>query len=379
MVHDMVVPNKGGGAPRTEAAAKAFSRMGHDVFVMAPFGASKSDAERVLGCRVIPTRNVDRNDPRKPLRHALYSPILALRTLVAAKKNGIDVIFAHDSIYGTAALIAAKILRIRFVFDATDLVSEYVKERNEGKTFHRILSFGEGVVVRGADRIITVSNVMKSILVGMGARDVKVVYDGVDSAAFHCMPPRHRKEGKFVYVYQGGMDPQDGLEILVPAAKEVVKRVPHAEFWLVGAGKALSPMKEAAEAAGLSKHFMFTGWVPFRDVSQYISDADAGLVILPDVLSARIRVTLKTFEYWACGKPVIVADLDALREVVSEKTGLFYTAGDARSLAEKMVRMHDDKKLYARLASAGHAEAANYEWSRLGDEIARLSLSAKKQ
>ena len=112
MVHDMMVPNRGGGAPRTEAAAKAFMRMGHEVFVMAPVGVSRGDAEKEIpGCVVIPTRNVDRNDQRKMLKHALYSPVLAARTALEVKRHKIDMIFVHDSVYGAASVRGSRGLR----------------------------------------------------------------------------------------------------------------------------------------------------------------------------------------------------------------------------------------------------------------------------
>ena len=374
MVHDMMVPNRGGGAPRTEAAAKAFMRMGHEVFVMAPVGVSRGDAEKEIpGCVVIPTRNVDRIAQRKMLKHALYSPVLAARTALEVKRHKIDMIFVHDSVYGAAALVASKLTRKPFVFDATDLISEYVKARCGKSLLFRILSFGERRVMQGAKKTITVSKTMKSVLEKNGAKRVEVVYDGVDFSVFHKCPQKHKKRG-FTFIYQGGMDPQDGLEILVQAAERVVKEIPDAQFWVVGDGSVLPSMKKDANERGLSGNFMFTGWIPFKDVKQYISDADAGLVILPDILSARIRVTLKTFEYWACGKPIIVSRLDALEEVVDKDTGLFYRAGDFNSLADMMIELARNGRLRKRLTERGAEAVKRFEWAALGDDIARRCL-----
>jgi glycosyltransferase involved in cell wall biosynthesis len=371
MVHDMVVPNRGGGAPRTEAAAKALRDAGHNVFVMAPFGVPAAEATKALGgCRAIPTHHVDRNDRRKFQKHALYLPVLTAKTIIYGKKHRIDMIFVHDSVYGASAMLAAKVLGIPFVLDATDLVSEYIKERKEGGMLRKLLSTGELMVIRSAEKVITVSEEMKSVLKRMGARRVEVVYDGVDFSAFHKCPPKYRKKGKITFIHQGGMDPQDGLSILVPAAERVIKEVPNAMFWLVGAGSVVPELKRAAAARGIEDHFMFSGWVPFREVTRYISDADVGLVILPDILSARIRVTLKTFEYWACGKPIIAAKLPALEEVIDRESGLFYRPDDAQDLAKKMIRMAKDKRLREDIASSGERAVRKFEWKNLGRQIA---------
>jgi len=375
MVHDMIVPNMGGGAPRTEAVAKAFRRAGHNVFVMAPFGTEREEAEKELGCRVVPTYHVDRNDKRKQLKHAIYNPILALKTIFFAKRNSIDMIYAHDSIYGSPAMFASKTLNIPFVFDATDLISEYVKSGKGKKYVYKILSLGEKLVVKNATKIVTVSKTMKSILEKTGAKKVEVVYDGVDFDVFHPCKPKYKKKGRFVFIYQGGMDPQDGLEIIVPAAAKVVNELKGAEFWMVGDGKVLPELKKAVKEKNLEKYFRFTGWVPFKEVTQYISDSDVGLVILPNILSARIRVTLKIFEYWACNKPIIVSRLTALEEVVSNETGFFYEPGNPDDLAKKMIEIAKNKNAYAKLSENGSKEVRKYNWNDLGEEIAKISLN----
>ena len=57
-------------------------------------------------------------------------------------------------------------------------------------------------------------------------------------------------------------------------------------------------------------------------------------------------MTLKGFEYWACGKPIIASDLPALREIVtSEENGLFYNPSDPNDLAKKTCTLLGDKLL----------------------------------
>jgi glycosyltransferase involved in cell wall biosynthesis len=110
------------------------------------------------------------------------------------------------------------------------------------------------------------------------------------------------------------------------------------------------------------------------DVARYISASDLGLVILPDVLSARGRVTLKEFEYWACGIPAVLPRLPALQEVVGdEKTSLFYTPGDATDFAKKINHLLGDKDLRQQMGRAGQQRVAeDFEWQALTGKITRL-------
>lgn len=380
MVHDMIVPNRGGGAPRTDAVARAFSRAGHNVTVFAPVGVSVGEAEKFMGCSVVPMRHVSRNDPKKILKYGLYNPLLILRTIALAKRRKIGLIWVHDSICGFPAFVASKLLGIPFVLDATDFIAEYIPEKGALKHLAGLAKLFENRVIRGADRVITVSRAMESILLSKGARDVAVVYDGVNSEIFHPCRVDRSKEDKslFRFVYQGGMDVQDGLEILVPAAERVLRECPKARILLVGDGKMVPKIREEAAAKHVSNAFEFTGWVPYEDVAKHISRSDAGLVIMPDIMSARIRVTLKTFEYWACGKPIIVAKLPALSEIISSKTGLFYDAGSAESLAGAMVRIYKDRHLHRTLTDNGVREVRRYEWRDLAEKIVTESLEAVK-
>ena len=199
--------------------------------------------------------------------------------------------------------------------------------------------------MRRSDRIITISGAMREILVrDYGARPerVDIVHDGVDTRIFHHqeaadLRAAYAPDADHVLIFHGVIDPQDGPELLIEAAPAILAEHPKTRFWMVGDGTAVPDLKARAEAAGLADRFFFSGWVLQAEVARYISASDLGLVILPDVLSARGRVTLKEFEYWACGIPAVLPRLPALQEVVGdEAASLFYTPGDAADLAAKV-------------------------------------------
>ena len=71
---------------------------------------------------------------------------------------------------------------------------------------------------------------------------------------------------------------------------------------------------------------------------------------------------MKVREYLAAGKPIIVSDLPAIRETVSEGEAMFMRAGDAEDAARCARAILDDKELALRLASAARAKAASLSW-----------------
>ena len=124
----------------------------------------------------------------------------------------------------------------------------------------------------------------------------------------------------------------------------------------------------------MDDRFFFSGWVTQAHVAEYIHAADLGLVILPDVLSARGRVTLKEFEYWACGIPAVLPRLPALQEVVGgESASLFYTPGSATDLAEKVNTLLADDERRQKMGRVGQERVAKaFQWQILTGQIARL-------
>jgi glycosyltransferase involved in cell wall biosynthesis len=85
-------------------------------------------------------------------------------------------------------------------------------------------------------------------------------------------------------------------------------------------------------------------------------------------------VTLKEFEYWACGVPAVLPRLPALQEVVGdEAASLFYTPGDATDLAAKVNALLADEDRRHEMGRLGQKRVAEkFEWQALCDEIAHL-------
>jgi len=386
-IFEQLVPISGGGTPRINSIIDILVKRGHEVSVAASFAADAREVLQILRCnKVFLLSNVSRLDKNKMKKYLFFHPLNIYRVVHEAMKSKPDLIIAHNSIAGLAAILAKKTAKSLAVVDMTDLIFEYLSSYDEHAWTSQLQVVGEKVenkVVRESDRIITISQTMKKTLIQKGAEPEKVdvVYDGVKTEVFR---PR-RKEATMlrqkcadgvenVIMHHGVIDPQDHPEILVDAAADVIKEHPNTMFWLIGSGAAIPRIKEKTRRNGLEKHFFFSGWIPFENVPTFISACDVGLVILPDISSARIRVTLKGFEYWACEKPVVVPNLPALNEVVQPgQTGLFYKPGDPKDLAEKICALLGNRQLSRKMGEAGRKLVEEkYSWNKLAAEFVSI-------
>lgn len=370
MVNDMILPNKGGGAPRVDSIAKALVKEGHNVVVFAPFDCDLIEVEKQLGYKVVNMKFIPRRDPKKVMKTVFYTPSLIFRTLFLVKKHDIDLVFAHNIMSGFPAMVSAKVYGLPFAFDPTDFIAEYVPRRTLfGKLVYKFANYFENLTARKSDVLMTNTFALKNELERRHNRKVPVVYDSIDFNVFY---PSSSKNKKFAYILQGGMDRQDCLEILVPAVNKLKDKVQNFEVLIIGDGNAIPLLKKEVKDKGLESHFFFSGWVSQEEVRDYMSSSHVGLVILPKDVSGRSRLTLRMLEYWACKLAVIVPRLEAVEEVVNESNGCFYEAEDSKDLSSAMLRLYEDEELREELSEAGFSAVQDFRSEFQGKRVVSI-------
>ncbi len=329
-IFEELVPLSGGGTPRISNIIRALIKKGHQVYVASSIGVKKEEAIDQLGCvDLAPLLKVSRLSSNKMIKYLYAHPLNIGRVVRYARKVKPDLIISHNSIAGFAALWAKRFRKeCLVILDLTDLLFEYLQDYHSGRWMRLVQLAGkrlERKVIRKSNKIVTISNSMREILLTYGAQpeNVEVICDGVDTKIFKRTDAKElrREFGRNlenIAIFQGVIDPQDDPQIILDAAREVLKKYPRTMFWIIGDGTALPGFKQRIAEENLVEYFYFSGWVRQEELARYISASDIGLVILPDILSARGRVTLKEFEYWACSVPVIAPQLPALEEVVEE-------------------------------------------------------------
>jgi len=385
-IFEQLVPISGGGTPRTWHIVRSLVQRGHQVYVAASYGVPAEEARQELGgANVLRLPHVSRLDRRKMLKYLFVYPWNIVRLALYVWQVKPDVVISHNTVAGFGALFGRRLWpNTVTVLDLTDLLFEYL-ESYKRRWIQAVLALGralERYTVRNSDRIVTISRAMRDILVQdyqVQASQVDIVHDGVDCTVFnvqdsHTVRRQVSPWAQHICILHGVIDPQDGPEVLVEAAPLVLDRFPETAFWWVGDGSAVPGLRARAEQLGLNDHFFFSGWVTQVQVTQYINASDLGIVVLPDILSARGRVTLKEFEYWACGKAAVLPRLPALQEIIPEgQASLFFRPDDAQDLAEKICTLLADDQRRNEMGHNGRQMVMErFEWRVLTEELAQL-------
>ncbi len=189
-----------------------------------------------------------------------------------------------------------------------------------------------------------------------------------------CDTPRDREftppSGDHRIVYAGQLYPWKGVDILVQAFARLSK----GELVIVGGLKGESDfdrVQDLARSLNLGDRVRFLGSLPQKDVAGEL--ARATVVVAPFLKSAMTSEhpsPIKAFEAMAAGRPLLISDTDASREIVEDgRTGLVVPPGNVEAWSQALERVLDDRALQVSLARAAFEKATQYSWARRAERV----------
>ncbi|MEU6195287.1 glycosyltransferase [Streptomyces sp. NPDC047061] len=214
---------------------------------------------------------------------------------------------------------------------------------------------------RWAHRVVCVSEAERATGVRAGIRArYTVVPNGIDTGHF---TPGNRPAAAPLVVCVGRLCRQKGQDVLLRAWPEVLRRVPDARLALVGDGPDEAALRRLAPAS-----VEFAGAV--TDVRPWYRAAD--LVVLP---SRWEGMALAPLEALACGRPVLVTDVDGARESLppGHAAHCLVPPGRPGALAGAVAALLLDPELRASLGGQGRRHVlSTHDVRRTAEAVAEL-------
>jgi glycosyltransferase involved in cell wall biosynthesis len=172
---------------------------------------------------------------------------------------------------------------------------------------------------------------------------------------------REKAEGRFVVLAVAHLIREKGVDLALRALAELPADV---VLWVAGDGCEAGPLRRLQAELGLGQRVRFLGLE--RNVAPYMQAADC--FACPSLWAE--AAGLVNLEAQAVGLPVVGSRGGGIPEYVADgETGLLFTPGDFRALAECIRRLHGDPQLCRRMGQAARAHALRCfsPESRLGD------------
>ncbi|MDQ2886064.1 MAG: glycosyltransferase family 4 protein [Chloroflexota bacterium] len=258
-----------------------------------------------------------------------FTPWILIRTLqkiiVSTRqllRTPAAVYHAHDLTALPACYIAAQLHRASLIFDAHELP---LHELN-GSLWYRFRKLFASILTLLISRCASVITVSPPI-----AREIRTRYHPPavslvrNIPAYQTVPQSDRLrqrlklgKGARIVLYQGNIQPNRSLEMLVHAAPFLE---PDTVIVLMGWASDVDREQLAAliERKGVGERVKILPPVPYKDLLHWTASADIGLVIFSPDYSLNIRWCLpnKLFEYLMAGLPVLASPLDAVADVLN--------------------------------------------------------------
>ncbi|HKF01953.1 MAG TPA: glycosyltransferase [Candidatus Sulfotelmatobacter sp.] len=208
-------------------------------------------------------------------------------------------------------------------------------------------------VLRKADRLIVPSEYLVEVFREFGL-EAQAIPNIVDVSQFSF---RLRRPLRPHLICTRGFHRYYCVDVVVHAFAEVQKVFPDAQLDLVGGGPLENEIRELVRNLGVSR-VAFKGVAPREEIGRYYDRADIFLNA-----SRLDNMPVSVLEAFASGMPVVTTDPEGMRYIVEHgRTGLLSPVGDAKTLAENVIRVLRDPELAERLALSALREMEHYSW-----------------
>ncbi|MFB3816911.1 MAG: glycosyltransferase family 4 protein [Candidatus Methylomirabilales bacterium] len=285
-----------------------------------------------------------------------------------------DIVHTHSSKAGFLGRVAARLAGVRHVVHTPH---GHVFDGYFGRGPTRAFIALERWAARFTDRIITLTDAEAAQHLAVGiARPEQFVT--IPSGVELCDIPTAAGEGERVRDELGlasttpligaisRLVPIKGLQHLIAATPEILRRCPEAHLVIAGDGEQRAMLEAMARDAGLESRVHFLGYR--QDVAAVTAALD--VFVLPSINEGQGRVLVYAM---ALGKPIVASRVGGVPELLGEEeAGWLVPPADPTSLAHAVGSLLEDPRHAAKLGDAARARAPRYSVEAMLAALAKL-------
>jgi glycosyltransferase involved in cell wall biosynthesis len=277
-----------------------------------------------------------------------------------------DVIHAHDWLTYSAGIVAKKVSGKPLVIHVH--ATEFDRSgENINQQVYDIERWG----MMEADRIITVSNLTRNIVInryGIAPQKVITVHNAVDFQGYSSVNVERGIEDKVV-TFLGRITYQKGPEYFIEAAAKVLKSYPHVHFVMAGSGDMFNRSIRRVARLGMASRFHFTGFLQGADVQRMFAYSD--VYVMPSVSEP---FGISPLEAMRSNVPTIISKQSGVAEVL--KHAIKVDFWDVNALADAMHGLLAYPALSKMAVRCGLEEVNALKWDNAASQVKKIYQSA---
>ncbi|MBE6485582.1 MAG: glycosyltransferase [Methanosphaera stadtmanae] len=349
---------------------KQFTQMGHDVTILTTtFDYNKEDTDRINNLKMVPI------EYKFNLALFIYSP--KMKKWLENNLEKYDVIHLHElrSYQNNIVIKYAKKFNIPYILQPHASTPKHINK----SIIKNIYDFFYGNrIMKNATTTIAVSEEEAYYDRLMNAKDVRVIYNGMNLEVFDNLPKKGTFKNKNnitspYILYLGRIDALKGINYIIEAFSKLPEE--YSEYKLIIAGKITDYKKELdkiIKTNNLENKIIFTGFIDENDKISIYHDAE--LFVNPVKYMGGVSITV--FESLLSNTPVIVTKESG--ELVEKiDAGSIVEYGDVESLKNEIIKSLTDKELTQKqMLNAQKYIRENLDWKRVSNNILNIYYEA---
>lgn len=279
----------------------------------------------------------------------VYNPLLIFRLIPIIKQY--DIVHTHNTACQYFVAIASKFLNHK---DIKFITTEH-NTTNRRRNIHWLRPI-EKWMYKQYNTIICISDKVKENLqecIGSNY-PIKIIYNGIDIPKYiHAISLNREILGlkdNFIICMVAGFRLQKDQDTLIRA----MKRLPNNfHLWLIGDGERRKELELLTQKEELADRVKF--WGIRSDIPQLLKTAD--IIVMSSHWEG---LSLSSIEGMSSGKPFVASDVDGLHEIVNGY-GVLFQEGNDKALSETILKLIQNKTLYANIAEKCQKRATEFD------------------
>ena len=292
-----------------------------------------------------------------------------------------DVIHCHDLNTLSTGLKLSQLHNLYVIYDSHELFNEMAGRNKVDKTYGYWL---EKRLMKKINHLIVVNPYVEkefNRMYGSNIRSTVIqntpinTLQGEENNTIERLRETYAmKDGDVFLLYQGGLNPFRGLELIIQA---LIHLPDHYKLVLMGSGRSLNSLIKLTQDLNLTKRVFFHPQVHSSDVLHYTNQADIGLVMYENTSKNNYFSTPnKIFEYMLAGIPTIASKHPGKQYVVEvEQTGIC-TDENPLAIAKAIQEVMDNYDTYVANCLA---KKAFYTWEHEKGKLQALYSVIEKE
>jgi len=214
-----------------------------------------------------------------------------------------------------------------------------------------------------ATGVICVSKDLEMRTKIIGARRTRVIPTPIDLSIIRQGRVTHRQ---LRLVTVANLVPLKAIDLLIRALRDA----PRAELIVIGRGPEKERLETLARELGLSDLVRFTGFIPQKEVAEYL--LSSSIFVLPSLSEGLPRSLL---EAMACGMFIIATRVGGVPDAVTDgQNGFLIPPNDVRALAQAIQKALENPELVEKVGNRNKLAMVRYDVDVIGREIAEFIL-----